>query len=380
MSVIVSPTLQSIIEMRFWSYLNKYVAITFISMVLLISIFSNFLANDKPILLIEKNGTLSFFAKKEDNAKYSFVINPLISYHDGLDLKNTFLRPFERTETGHYLGTDHLGRDVLAGLIHGGKISIGISVLAMLFAAIIGVVVGSLSGYIGDTRYEISISRAFLSIVLLIVAYYFLFHLNFALVPFLVITVITILGFYLVMKRISWLRKRFIVPLDFLLLKFMETFSSIPTYFLILAFVVFVKPNWLLFAFIIGATSWILVARLIRGEMIKVRNSGFIESARAMGVPELSILIKHALPNAMGPLPFAITFGIAGIIVVESTLSYLGVGLPADTLSWGNFLSGFKNNTSAWWIAVLPGIVIFLTILSLHILGRQLDDRFNPRR
>ena len=159
----------------------------------------------------------------------------------------------------------------------------------------------------------------------------------------------------------------------------MEVFSSIPGYFLIMAIIVFVEPNWMVFAIIIGATRWVGIARLTRGEMIKIRESGYIESARALGVHPWLIFWKHALPNALGPLPYAITFGIANIIIVESTLSYFGIGLPADSISWGNFLSGFKSNPSAWWIALIPGLVIFLCILSLHVIGRALDSKFNPK-
>ena len=167
------------------------------------------------------------------------------------------------------------------------------------------------------------------------------------------------------------------IPVDLILLKFSELFASIPGYFLILTIITVVEPSILTFSLIIGITSWVGISRLIRGEMIRVRNAGYIKSARALGLGKTRIFFTHALPNSLGPLPYAFTFGLAGIMIVESTLSYFGIGLPADILSWVNLISGFKNNTISWWVAAIPGSVIFFTILSLHVVGRWAAEKMN---
>lgn len=350
-------------------------AIGFLSLVFFMAIFADFLANDLPIVSIQNDGEVSFFSRIDKTATYTSLIYAPIKSKGGLDLRNTMVGPFDRVD--HYFGTDHLGRDILAGVIHGGRTSIGISLIAIAIASLIGVLLGGIAGFLGDTGFRLSGDKLMLGVVIAFLGYYFLFVLDGRVFPLVASIVIVVIGYKMLHSKMN--SRVFRIPLDLFALKFIEIFSAVPIYFLILALVAFIEPNWLLFSFLIGATSWVGIARLIRGEMIKIRAAGYIESAEALGLSKGRIFIWHAIPNALGPLPYALTFGIASIVVVESTLSYFGVGLPADSLSWGNFLSGFKNNNAAWWVAFFPGLMIFLTILSLHITGRWLDQKFNPR-
>ncbi len=361
--------------MKVTGSISVMLAISFLSMVLLFVIFADFLANDRPIVQVTEEGNINFFSTINKNTHYTTLLYAPIRFKGGLDLKNTMLGPFDRSD--HYFGTDHLGRDILAGVIHGGRTSLGISLIAIAIASIIGIILGGAAGFLGDKGFSTTIDKIIFGVIFIFLGYYFLLLLEGRLFPFLLS--IAVLG--AIYWAVSKMFKRIVlrIPLDLLSLKFIEIFSVIPNYFLILALVAFVEPNWFFFAFLIGATSWVGIARLVRGEMIKIRSTGYIESAEALGISKRRIFIKHAIPNALGPLPYAFTFGIASIVVVESTLSYFGIGLPADSLSWGNFLSGFKNNTSAWWVALFPGVMIFLTILSLHITGRWLDTKFNPK-
>ncbi|MDA0194217.1 MAG: ABC transporter permease [Bacteroidetes bacterium] len=352
----------------------KHIAVTYLTAILLVLIFADFIANDKPIITIGNNG-IQFFEKPVD-AMITYQLNPLVKYKGKLDLKHTNQNPFLTTSGEHFLGTDHLGRDVLGGIIHGSRISIGIGFLAIFVAASLGILIGGISGFVGDQGFAIPFKTILIVFLLIVFYYYFIIHLDFFWVPFLIGCGI-ISGTYLALKNFKLINQKVTIPVDFILLKFSELFSSIPGYFLILTIITIVEPSLLSFSLIIGITSWVSIARLIRGEMIHVRNAGYIESARALGFSQTRIFFTHALPNSLGPLPYAFTFGLAGIMIVESTLSYFGIGLPADLLSWGNLISGFKNNTTAWWVAAIPGSIIFLTILSLHIVGRWVDEKMN---
>ena len=358
---------------------GHHIATIFLGLILLVICMADFLANDRPILSITSSGKWAWFTAIEADQSYSRVIHPLVHYKGGLDLGRTMLPPFTQTEGGHYLGTDHLGRDVLAGIIHGARMSLGIGLSSILIAAFIGIMLGGLAGYYGDRGITLNISQFLLFLLLTVAFYYYLIHLNLAILPFVIIAALASIVHLKWLSKSKWGARLIELPVDLLTVKFMEVFSSIPGYFLVMSIIIFVEPGWFVFALIVGATRWVDLARLVRGEVIKVRASGYIESAKALGVSQSNIFFKHALPNSLSPLPYALTFGIAGVIVIESTLSFLGVGLPADSMSWGNLLSGFKNNTSAWWIALIPGSFIFLTICCLHVIGRRLDEEFNPR-
>ena len=352
----------------------------FLLIVFMMVILADFIANDRPIFFITEEDDWGFFNRKIESDHYSFVINPPVGFKGGLDLSNSLLPPFTDMKSGHILGTDHLGRDLLAGVIHGSRMSLGISIIAIFIASLVGIIVGGLAGYLGDRKLDLTFGFLISFSVVAVGVLYFLFHLNFLIIPFIILCLFALLLERKVFPNVKALQRTVKIPVDFLSLKLMEIFSSIPGYFLVMGVVVFIESNWFVFAVIIGLTRWVHIARLIRGEMISIRSKGYIESALALGLSQWQVFLRHALPNALGPLPYAVSFGIASIIMIESTLSYFGIGLPADSISWGNFISGFKNQPSSWWIALIPGLVMFLTILSLHVMGRSIDKRYNPKR
>ena len=170
--------------------------------------------------------------------------------------------------------------------------------------------------------------------------------------------------------------------MDFIVMRGVEVLNSIPTLFLLLAIMAVVRtPSILYIMVIIGLVRWTGIARLVRAELLKVRQQDYILAARAMGFSSWRILFRHALPNSLSPVWTTLAFGIAGAILLEAFLSFLGIGLPVEEVTWGSLLRQISgSNTRAWWLAVFPGLAIFITVLAFNLIGERLSDILDPRR
>jgi peptide/nickel transport system permease protein len=167
---------------------------------------------------------------------------------------------------------------------------------------------------------------------------------------------------------------------DLLGMRLVEIFDSIPTLLLLLCFVAFFKPNLYIMMAIIGATSWVSYAYFVRAEFLSLRDRDFVHAARAAGIPLRSILFRHMLLNGLTPVIVSASFGVASAILIESTLSFLGIGLPSEA-SWGALLEEALGvgGTFYWWIALFPGAAIFLTVFAYNLIGESLRDALDPR-
>jgi peptide/nickel transport system permease protein len=219
----------------------------------------------------------------------------------------------------NWFGTNRAGVDVFAQMVHGTRTALLVGFVSMGIASLIGIIVGGFAGYLG-----------------------------------------------------GWV--------DMLLSRVIEVVMCIPSLVLILALLaVLTKPTiWHLMA-VLGCTNWTSIARLTRGEFIRIREADFVSAARALGVGQLAIMYRHIFRNAMAPVLVPISFGIASAIIIESALSFLGFGAPPPNPSWGTLLNDGRNSMQMWWLIVFPGIAIFVTVLAYNLIGEGLQEATDPR-
>jgi peptide/nickel transport system permease protein len=246
----------------------------------------------------------------------SFLAPYLTPYSpDDLDAYHVLLPP----STGHWMGTDELGRDVLTRVIYGARISLKVGFVSVGIAALLGTVAGLVSGYFG-----------------------------------------------------GWA--------DQLLMRLVDIMLCFPTFFLILAVIAMLEPSIWYIMIIIGLTGWMGVARLVRAEVLSLRERDFVVAARAIGASHTRIIFRHILPNAMSPVFVSATLGVAGAILTESALSFLGIGVQPPIPSWGNMLTSGKDYLEfAWWLSLFPGVAILVTVIAYNLVGEGLRDALDPR-
>ena len=169
--------------------------------------------------------------------------------------------------------------------------------------------------------------------------------------------------------------------LDQLIMRFVDIMLCFPKFLLILSMIVMLDPSIYIIMFVIGVTSWMGVARLVRAEILSLKERDFILAARACGVSHTKIIMRHLVPNAIGPVIVSATLGVAAAILVESSLSFLGIGVQPPTPSWGNILMDAKSCLGvAWWMTFFPGLAIFITVLGYNLLGEGLRDVLISRK
>lgn len=228
-------------------------------------------------------------------------------------------RQLQPPDWSAWLGTDDLGRDVFLRIAYGARISLLVGFVAVGIASIIGVMLGAVAGYYS-----------------------------------------------------GWV--------DSVIMRFVDVMLCFPSFFLILAVIAFLEPSIWNIMTIIGLTSWMGVARLVRAEFLSLRERDFIMAARGLGASDLRIILRHILPNALSPVLVSATLGVAGAILTESALSFLGIGVQPPTPSWGNMLiAGKQTLGTAWWLSVFPGLAILITVLGYNLLGEGLRDTLDPR-
>jgi peptide/nickel transport system permease protein len=300
---------------------------------------ADFIANDKP-LVMKYEGTV-YFPVLKDYAVW-LGISQWPSRFQNIQFKDlqrdfksgdwaqfppipyspnevNLANPLRRPSMQHLFGTDDIGRDIASRVVHGSRVSLSVGFVAVSIYILIGLVIGSIAGYYGGI-WDIFASRL------------------------------------------------------------IEIMLTIPTFFLIITVVAFLPQSIFNVMVVIGITNWPTVARLTRGEFLKTKSLDYVISARAMGATDFRTIFRHILPNALAPVIVAATFGIASAILIESTLSFLGFGVPPSTASWGSILSNARQLLpSAWWLSVFPGLAIFLTVISYNLVGEGLRDAGDPR-
>ncbi len=300
---------------------------------------------------------------------------------------SSFLPPGTTEASGriHYLGTDQIGRDVAARIVHGSGTVLQIGIFSTLISFLIAVLLGILSGYFGDRFLKVNLLQLVAAVITMWLGWFYARHWSLMIDDsgviklntwrFLALLSAAMSITYLVTRRMQMTSlRRFFVPLDFFVLKFIEVFKAIPALFFILAMLsIFSRPSKTNVIIIIGILGWPLMTRLLRAEIMNIKQSNFVKAAKVIGLSDFRILMAHVLPGALSPLVVAFAFSVSASILVESTLSFLNIGLPQNEPSWGNVLSAARQYLAAWWMAVVPGMLIFVTVLAFNAIG----DRIN---
>lgn len=298
----------------------------------------------------------------------------------------------------HVMGTNSLGEDVASGLIHGARVSLTIGFIAMAIASVLGLILGSMAGYFGDSRLRTSRGQFWMVALGIIAGWFYGFQtrqfnlqdalstgtgklimqLLFSISIAIAVTVIfALIGRFL--GKLPFLNKQVNIPVDSIVSRTIEIFHSMPTFILILTIAAIARPSMTNVMIIIGFTSWTGIARLTRAELLRIRQLEYIQAARALGFGELKIILRHALPNGIAPALVSIAFGIASAVLIESSLSFLGIGVPSDVVTWGSLVNDGRQQYSAWWLVVFPGVAIFLTVTVYNLIGEGLRDALDPK-
>jgi len=310
------------------------VAIAFVLFYGLVALFADFLASDLPLLLRYEGRTyvlpcllrppalkgldnmtlMGRMVKGED-----WGVFPPVPYGALQSRAGGRIESLAPPSARHLMGTDDRGRDVLARVIHGTRISLLVGFVAVGIYVLIGILLGATAGFYG-----------------------------------------------------GWL--------DGVVSRVVETMMSFPTFFFILVIQGLLQRSSIVqIMVVIGLTRWTDVARLVRGEVLKVKNESFVLAARAVGLGNMRILFRHVMPNCMGPVLVAASLGVAGTVLIEAALSFLGFGTPPPLPSWGEMLTQAYEHPQCWWLLVLPGCALFTTVLSYNLIGEAFRDAVDPR-
>lgn len=247
------------------------------------------------------------------------LVTPLIAPYDPAAQGNIVLTRYLDPSWEHWMGTDKFGRDIYSRVLYGARISLTIGIIAVGIGVVLGTAVGAVAGYFGGT-------------------------------------------------------------VDGALMRFTDMMLSIPRLVLLIVTIALFEPSIWLVVIVLGLTGWMAIARIVRGEVLSVREREFVQAARVLGMSDGRIILRHIIPNTLAPVIVYATLGIGNTILIEAALSFLGLGVQPPTPSWGNMIADGRDALiTAWWIATFPGLAIVFTTIAFNLLGDGLRDALDPK-
>lgn len=247
------------------------------------------------------------------------LLTPFLAPHDPTFQGDLLAARFLPPSSGHPLGTDHFARDVLSRMLYGARVSLSIGFVAVGISITIGTLVGAISGFVGGR-------------------------------------------------------------VDALIMRFVDMVIAFPRLVLLITIIALFEPSIFLIVAVLGLTQWPQTTRIVRGEVLSLREREFIQAGEALGFSRSRLILRHVIPNVLAPVIVAATLGIGDTIVLEAGLSFLGLGVQPPTPSWGTMVADGRNNLlGAWWITTFPGLAIVLAVLSFNLAGDGLRDALDPR-
>jgi peptide/nickel transport system permease protein len=247
------------------------------------------------------------------------IFAPWIAHRDPVLQEDVVALKFRPPSTDYWFGTDSYSRDVYSRVVYGARISLSLSFLAVLLASVVGMTVGALAAYLGG-------------------------------------------------------------KIDTVLMRFVDACLSIPRILLLIVVLSLWRPSVTTLILLLGFTGWFGVSRLVRAEVLSLREREFVDAARALGTGHVRLLVRHVLPHAVAPVLVAAALGVGHVIVAEAGLSFLGLGIPQPQPSWGSIIREGRESMSSWWLSLFPGIALAITVLAFNTLADRLRAALNPRQ
>lgn len=406
---------------RFLADRTSRFAFSIIKVLIIIALIADFLAYEKPLIaqyqgqtyfpLFKDYGVSLGFTQWDSKLIHAdwhqleldYALWPPIRWGPNqIDLRNFRRRsPFAQQKVNnwkdwHYLGTDDRGRDVLSGLIHGTRRALTIGLVSTSIALLIGIFLGALAGYYGDDKWRITRLGIILMVLFLPIAWFyafqirggilqeslmgggisFAFQMAISLMIFAGILLIPI-GIGRIFRKIPWVGNSIPLPLDTIIMRLTETVIILPGMMILLAiYGITGSVSIYVVMVVLGMLGWTGILRFTRAEFLRNRELDYVSAGRSLGFSDLRIIFKHVLPNSLSPVWVAAVFGLAGSIMLESSLSFL---FPSENPSWGTLLAEAKQDINAWWLGIFPGFAIFATVTLFNLMGEGLNNALDPK-
>lgn len=343
-------------------------AIVVLALLLVVGLLEHFIVGDQP-LVCRCADKLSTACDKRTDCEP--VLNHIIPYaYDDINLKQKHLPPMSQSSDGHthLFGTDSLGRDVAAGLVHAIRLAIILCLVATIIALIIGVLAALLSSV--HTVFDIGVRwyTWLLTMFLIWYGYYLLYYALFSSSLLFMMGTVVLVAFGVLTLVQSQRRKQLILDDGVLLITML--FRALPALLILIVIAgMQVKMTYIKLAVLLGVFIWPSYYKLLRGEFMRIANEPFLHSAKAAGVSHLGLYLRHILPNSIVPIIAYVCFSMVAIIISEATLSFLGIGLSAEEVSLGSMIKSSRGHLEQWWLVLFPGLVLLVLLVCLNTIG-----------